>query len=97
MTGTETISCPTCQGTLKKYDRSAIYYSIVITAVENGLNPFEYLTWIFSNAPNLGKKGYVNSFQDFLPGSDCIPLSVYTPESQRSKINDDVWEENQIG
>ena len=76
---------------------SAIYYSIVITAVENGLNPFEYLTWIFSNAPNLGKKGYVNSFQDFLPGSDCIPLNVYTPESQRSKINNNVWEENKIG
>jgi len=31
---------------------SAILYSIIETAKENGLNPFEYLTYIFTNAPN---------------------------------------------
>ena len=34
---------------------SAVYYSLVETARENGLNPFEYLSWIFTHAPNLGK------------------------------------------
>jgi transposase len=31
---------------------SAILYSIIETAKENGLNPYEYLTHIFKNAPN---------------------------------------------
>jgi len=31
---------------------SAIMYSIIETAKENGLNPYEYLTYIFTNAPN---------------------------------------------
>jgi transposase len=26
---------------------SAIYYSLIVSAKENGLNPFEFLTWIF--------------------------------------------------
>jgi hypothetical protein len=30
---------------------SAVIYSIVETAKENGLNPFEYLTYVFKNAP----------------------------------------------
>jgi transposase len=37
---------------------SAVYYSIIVTAMENGLNPYEYLTWVFTQMPNLGKPGY---------------------------------------
>jgi len=32
---------------------SAVLYSVIETAKENGLNPFEYLTFVFRNAPNL--------------------------------------------
>lgn len=32
---------------------SAIFYSLIETAKENGLNPFDYLTYVFKNAPNL--------------------------------------------
>jgi Transposase and inactivated derivatives len=32
---------------------SAIIYSIVETAKENGLNPYDYLTYVFKQAPNL--------------------------------------------
>lgn len=59
---------------------SAIYYSLLVTARENGLNPFQYLAWIFSNAPNMGKPGYVNSFEDFLPGSAVLPEKVFSPK-----------------
>jgi transposase len=31
---------------------SAIVFSVIETAKENGLNPYEYLTYIFKNAPN---------------------------------------------
>jgi len=31
---------------------STIYYSLVVSAKENGLVPFEYLTKVFTEAPN---------------------------------------------
>jgi hypothetical protein len=31
---------------------SAVYYSLIVSARENGLVPFEYLTKIFTQAPN---------------------------------------------
>jgi len=63
-------------------DSSAVYYSLVATASENNMNPYEYLTWVFKNVPNLGKPGYVESITDLLPGSDSIPESVYVPASK---------------
>jgi len=42
-------------------DASAMIYSIVETAKENGLNPYDYLVSIFRNAPNLSDSGDVNS------------------------------------
>ena len=73
---------------------SAIYYSIIVTAIENGLNPFEYLTWIFTNAPNLGKAGYATAIEDFLPGSAVMPKKVFSPKSQGEKEEKYVWEED---
>ena len=34
---------------------SAIYYSLIISAKENGLVPFEYLARVFADAPNGAK------------------------------------------
>ena len=73
---------------------SAVYYSLVETAKENGLNPFEYLSWIFTQAPNLGKPGYVTSFVDFLPGSGKIPPKVYIPKSRKTEPEKYAWEED---
>ena len=55
---------------------SAVYYSLIVSARENGLNPYEYLTWILTNAPNLGRPGYIAKTEDFLPGSAAIPDGV---------------------
>jgi transposase len=65
---------------------SAIYYSLLVTAKENGLNPYEYLAWIFTNAPNMGKPGYVESFEEFLPGSESIPKNVFTPSAGKDPL-----------
>jgi len=73
---------------------SAIYYSLIVTARENGLNPFEYLTWIFKNAPNLGKAGYVSEIKDFLPGSPALPEKVFTPQPGNTSPGKYAWEEN---
>ncbi len=72
---------------------SAIYYSLIVSARENGLNPFEYFTWILTNAPNLGKAGYISEIKDFLPGSAALPERLFTP--QPGNTNEKfVWEED---
>jgi len=72
---------------------SAIYYSLIVSARENGLNPFEYLTWIFTNAPNLGKAGYISEIKDFLPGSAALPEKVFTPQLGNTSPEKYAWEE----
>ena len=32
---------------------SAITYSMIVTAIDNGLDPFKYLTYIFKTAPKI--------------------------------------------
>jgi transposase len=73
---------------------SAIYYSLIVTAKENGLNPFEYLTWILTNAPNLGKPGFAGTVNDFLPGSSALPDKVFAPRSNNVGSEKYPWEED---
>lgn len=48
---------------------SATIYSIVETAKENGLNPFNYLSYLFEQLPNLGGK----DLDELMPWSDSLP------------------------
>lgn len=73
---------------------SAVYYSLIVTAKENNLNPFEYLSWILHNAPNLGRPGYPDSISDLLPGSNVLPESVYVPGLQSKTNEKPVWDED---
>jgi len=51
---------------------SAILYSIVETAKENGLNPYEYLTYIFKNAPNWDICNDPDALARLLPDSPAV-------------------------
>ena len=73
---------------------SAIYYSLIVTAIENSLNPFEYLSWILTNAPNIGKSGYVTKIEDLLPDSDKIPSNVFIPKPKGTTPEKYAWEED---
>lgn len=53
---------------------SAVTYSIVETAKENGLNPFTYLTYLFESLPNIDKED-VNAIDQLLPWSESLPES----------------------
>lgn len=53
---------------------SAVMFSIIETAKENGLNPFEYLTYIFRTAPNLELKKHPEQVAGLLP--DAVPEAV---------------------
>ena len=48
---------------------SAIMFSIIETAKENGLNPYAYLTYIFQNAPNWDIRNDPNMINLLLPSS----------------------------
>lgn len=73
---------------------SAVYYSLIVTAMENGMNPFEYLRWILTDMPNLGKPGYASSIKDFLPGSSTLPQKVFSPKPKDAKTEKYAWEED---
>ncbi len=53
---------------------SAVIYSIVETAKENGLNPFNYLSYIFEKLPNSNIND-PNVLDKFLPWSDTLPAN----------------------
>jgi hypothetical protein len=67
---------------------------MVASAIENGLNPFEYLAWIFKNAPNMGKPGNVSGYEEFVPGSESIPKDILTPQPKNQKKVVYAWEED---
>jgi transposase len=46
---------------------SAIMFSIIETAKENGLNPYEYLTHVFTHAPNWDIPNNLNNLERLLP------------------------------
>ena len=50
---------------------SAVVYSIVETAKENGLIPFEYLRYLFEKLPNLGD----GDLDELLPWSKSLALT----------------------
>jgi len=58
---------------------SAVIYSIVRTAKENGLKPFEYLKYIFETMPNIASDKY----SSLLPWSETIPDICRTKSHKR--------------
>lgn len=53
---------------------SAIIYSIVETAIANGLNPYYYLRYLFEQLPNMDLTD-MNALDQVLPWSTTIPVS----------------------
>ncbi|GAX90934.1 transposase [Effusibacillus lacus] len=54
---------------------SAIIYSIIETAKENGLNPFAYLTYLFEKLPQLEDPKDLQALDSLLPWSEALPLT----------------------
>ena len=62
--------------------------------MENGLNPYEYLTWALTQMPNLGKPGYAASVDELLPYSTALPEKVYVPMPKKEPEKY-AWEEEE--
>jgi len=67
---------------------SAVIFSMIETAKENGLNPYEYLRFLFQALPNRKEK----PLEDFLPGSDRLPKKCYAPHS-KDALSTPAWDE----
>jgi len=48
---------------------SAVMFSLIETAKESGLNPFEYLAYIFKHAPNCDIRNDADALERLLPGT----------------------------
>jgi transposase len=48
-------------------DASALLYSLVQTAVANNLEPFNYLKYLFTEIPKLGRHYELDALDQFLP------------------------------
>lgn len=61
---------------------SAIIYSIVETAKENGLNPFYYLSYLFQELPNIDMTDKTK-LAEFLPWSSTLPEDCRVPSKSK--------------
>jgi uncharacterized membrane protein len=57
---------------------SAITFSLIESAKENGLNPYEYLKYLLEELPSTSTK----DLDKFLPWSKEIPEHVKTPKKK---------------
>ena len=60
---------------------SAVMFSLIETAKENGLNPFEYLTYVFRNAPNLNIRNDFDALERLLPHSAPMTCKAVIPSA----------------
>lgn len=63
---------------------SAIIYSIVETAKENNLKPFNYLTYLFEQLPNVDM-GDVAVIDSLLPWLDTLPADCRMPKHAQNE------------
>jgi transposase len=52
---------------------SAVIYRVIETAKENGLNPFQYLKYLFEQLPQLPDLKDTEALDPFLPWSSALP------------------------
>jgi transposase len=60
---------------------SAMVYSIIETAKENGLNPFAYLKWLFEELPQLADLSDRKALDRLMPWSEAAPAAFRLPQS----------------
>ena len=66
--------------TVRGAKASAIVYSIIETAKENGLNPMNYLSYLFERMPNEDFKNKPDVFEFLLPWGQ-LPKTCYIKKS----------------
>jgi len=70
-------------------EASAVLFSVVQTALENKLRPFDYLTWVLTELPNCDLTADPDAIARFVPYSDAIPRSCRQKASDGSLETDE--------
>jgi transposase len=65
-------------------DSSAVLFSVVQSAIANGLRPYEYLTWVLEKLPNAALNDDPFAIDDFLPWSAKIPKNFKMNSEEKS-------------
>lgn len=60
---------------------SSIIYNVMETAKENGLNPFNYLVYVFEQLPQLSDPTNPEALDKLLPRSTLLPLTCHVFKS----------------
>ncbi len=60
---------------------SAIAYSMIETAKENGLNPYKYLKYLLEQLPQLPDPKDVRALDALLPWLQTLPSELHVPSS----------------
>jgi hypothetical protein len=66
---------------------SATIYSIIETAKENNLKPYNYLVYLFEQLPNIDT-GDVAAVDSLLPWSDALPEECRMPHKENTTSSD---------
>jgi len=69
--------------TVKGARASSMIYSVIETAKENGLKPFEYLKYLFETMPNMEYEKY----ESLLPWSETLPTQCRVKSGSTSEEN----------
>jgi transposase len=67
--------------TVNGANAAAVVFSLIETAKANGLIPFQYLTYVFKNAPNIDVNN-PDALKTFLPFRENLPDYIYSPVSK---------------
>jgi len=73
---------------------SAVMFSIIETAKENMLNPYEYLTYVFKNAPNWDIHNDPHALARLMPVSKDLPDHIKYPLPAMPETPHYAWEED---
>jgi transposase len=72
--------------TPKGAEASAALFSIVQTALLNGIKPFEYISWLLEELPHLDLEADPSAIDRYLPWSDAVPELCRMPEGQPGSL-----------
>lgn len=64
-------------------EASALTFSIIETAKANGLDPYEYLVYVFRNLPNLDFNNKPELLEGFMPWADSLPKFCYVKKTNK--------------
>jgi len=67
--------------TVNGANAAAVVFSLIETAKANGLLPFQYLTYVFKNAPNIDVNN-PDVLKTLLPFRENLPDYIYSPVSK---------------